>query len=281
MILVISPKNVYAAKRLAQESAKLDIGLDIMEAGELGDWKNIDIGKYNALYVRNPFQNGRPDFLPQIIGLANKFRTMDKRVVDGVIADGDLGRGKWEDYKGLSRAEVGIPGTQLLWVKGQMSNVKCPFVAKWIYGMKGKGTFLIKSESDIRKIPNNIPRDELMAQEYIDADFEYKVVTVGYKALPVILRYKMKDERFMLEFANFEVLRSENCKELVEIAQNSSKALKRELAKVDILQKGNNWYVLEVNRFPGLEGFEAQAKFNVFAEFLAYLRRVDKNGKVW
>jgi glutathione synthase/RimK-type ligase-like ATP-grasp enzyme len=40
---------------------------------------------------------------------------------------------------------------------------------------------------------------------------------------------------------------------------------------VDILEKAGKFYVLEVNRFPGLKSFEQQTKSNIYAKFIEYL----------
>ena len=39
----------------------------------------------------------------------------------------------------------------------------------------------------------------------------------------------------------------------------------------DILEKDGKFFILEVNRFPGLESFEKLTKYNVGKEFLKYL----------
>src|SRR3989338_990339 len=80
------------------------------------------------------------------------------------------------------------------------------FIIKWIYGMKAKGTFLIKQKSDFKKIPIMIPTKELMAQDYIEADYEYKVITIGYKALPVILRFKFNKKSGRVDFGSHKTL---------------------------------------------------------------------------
>ena len=68
-----------------------------------------------------------------------------------------------------------------------------------------------------------------------------------------------------------EVVGVDKIKKIVYLAEQSSELLKRELAKVDILESAGKFYVLEVNRFPGLKSFEELTKFNVTAEFLRYL----------
>ena len=156
--------------------------------------------------------------------------------------------------------------------------------------MKAKGTFLISSDKDLKRIPSDISKKEFMVQEYIGADYEYKVITVGYKALPIVLRFKFNKKLGRVDFTSHSFLLLdrgspfiawrkwgdlegggwEGVKKVVSIAEKASKTLGRELAKVDILEKAGKFYVLEVNRFPGLESFEKLTKYNAVREFLKY-----------
>ena len=272
MILVISSPNVYAAKRLKDEAQKRSTDLEILSAADLVDKNfNIDINRYDVLYVRDPYNNSRADFLPQIIELAKKFRSAGKKDMDAVIAEGELGEGKGIDYDRLRQASITIPQTQPWSVQSKILNLQSKIITKWIYGFKGQSTFLIQKQSDLDKIPSYIPKSELLQQEFIDADFEYKVITVGYKSLPVILRFAVNKKTHRPDFEKYDVIPSSENLELAKLAEKSSALLKRELAKVDILEKNGKFYVLEVNRFPGLSSFEELTKYNVGEDFISYL----------
>lgn len=277
MILLISPKNVYATNRLIEEASKSNIPMAVLSMEELVD-KNFeaDIYRYNVLYIRSPFINGSPKHFPQIIALAKKFKAADKRVVDGVIAEGELGEGKMADYERLRNAKLPIPKT-LNYELG-IRNYEYPFIVKWTYGFKGRGFFFIQNKKDLENIPKHIPKNELMVQEFIDADYEYKVITVGYKALPAVLRLKINKKTHRPDFGQKKFVKGKelgNMKitEVIGLAEQASKILKRELAKVDILQKDNQFYILEVNRWPGLKSFEELTHFNAAQSFIEYLKQ--------
>lgn len=276
MILVISSKDAYGTKRLFEEARKQKVEIRILDIEELVDLKfKVDISEFDALYIRNPYHKTSPKYIPQIINLAKKFKAQGKMVVDANIASGKLGQGKWEDYKQLKKAGVLIPKTKQ-YKSAHYSLPTIHYILKWIYGMKGKGTFLVKSNSDIKKIPAHIPKEELMWQEFIKADFEYKVICVGYKSIPVVLKFAM-NKLNRPDFRNFFVLKSSACTKVLDVAQKASKVLGRELSKVDILEKDGKFYVLEVNRFPGLDSFEKLTKFNVFSKFLSYLSSIPED----
>src|SRR5579863_6797363 len=112
MILVISPPNSYASKRLAQEAGIMNYELRIMGAQELVDnGFNLNLKDYKALYIRNPYVKASPKYLAEIIKLAKKFKKVGKKVIDSNIASGNLGQGKWADYQKLKKAALPIPST--------------------------------------------------------------------------------------------------------------------------------------------------------------------------
>lgn len=329
MILVISSKKVYAAKRLELEANSRKLEVKIMDMADLvaRDFK-IDVAKFDVLYIRDPYLKGNPKYIPQIIKLAKKFKLAGKKVVDSVIANGDLGRGKWVDYQKLMSAGLPIPRTNLL--SGYRLNTKSyPLILKWVYGFKAKNVFLINNQAELKAVLPLHPKKELLVQEFVRAEYEYKVITMGHKALPVVLRFKILDSGFRTDFDKYDVLRSpplllrrgsgRGCSNsslnttslppkadknsgtlggisphhldelgmtlsdsrmgqegrtldaLISLAESASRSLGRELAKVDILEAEGKFYILEVNRFPGLQSFENLTNFNVTKDFLAYI----------
>ena len=294
MILLISPKNLYATKRLINEAKKSKIPLEVLSMEELRA-KNfkINIKHYQTLYIRSPFVNGSPKYFPQIISLAKKFKRAGKKVVDAVIAKGELGEGKAKDYQRLLKAHLPIPKMVTLFDGRQ--KVLPKFVLKWQYGFKGQHVFFVHDKKQILKIAKKYPKGELLAQEFIKADYEYKVITVGYKSLSVVLRFEIDKKTARPDFKKYDVipvhqfstssnsilraspdanrdeLRSDYRK-VISLAERASKLLGRELAKVDILQKGKKFYILEVNRWPGLKSFEDLTGYNAAGEFVKYLK---------
>ncbi len=305
MIYVISPKSVYAANRLASEARITNYELRIMDIADLVAC-NFQLTPFggDVLYIRNPYLKDKPDYLGKIIKLAQSFQAQGGRVVDENITQGNLGKGKWEDYQNLKKAKLPLPKTRLPF--GYPLQAKSyPLVIKWVYGMKARNTFLISREEDLENLPRYLPRNELMRQEYIEAEYEYKIITVGYKALPVILRFRFNKKFGRVDFDSFSVIasasdlsaeasakveaiyenrlprpsdafraRNDKYGKLIKLAEKASRTLGRELAKVDILEKNGKFYILEVNRFPGLKSFEQHTKYNVFEKFIEYLATV-------
>jgi len=271
-ILVISPKNLYIIQRLKEEAVKAGVGLDVVSVGDLEkiDFE-VDIGKYNALYVRNPYLNGFPDLLPKVVQLAKNFKAQGEKIVDAIIAEGVLGEGKWEDYQKLQEASLIIPKTTCLNHGHDLSRFKYPFILKWVYGFKAKDVFLVKNVNQLAKLLPLHPRNEWLIQEFIEADCEYKVITIGYRSTPMLLKFDIAKTGFGIKYPTGRPIKSADLPEVVSLAQRAAKLLGRELAKVDILYSQGKYYILEVNRFPGIKPFESLTKYNLAGEFLRYL----------
>src|SRR5205809_97598 len=100
MILLISGKNIYATHRLMEEAGKANVQMQVIDVADLVALNfNIDVSKFSVLFVRQPYLNGNPEYIPNIINLAKKFKAAGRRVVDSIIAEGELGQGKWQDYQ--------------------------------------------------------------------------------------------------------------------------------------------------------------------------------------
>ncbi|PIR96163.1 MAG: hypothetical protein COT92_02505 [Candidatus Doudnabacteria bacterium CG10_big_fil_rev_8_21_14_0_10_42_18] len=269
MILVISPKGYYATDRLSEEAKKAGVEFEAVDAGDLAKQNfKVDVKKYQLLF----FRQGYP-YAKQIFDLAKKFIKAGKKVIDAPQILEDVIAGKWYSHQKLGTAGLAVPNTVLLEEAG---DIEYPVVVKWIYGLKGEQVFLIKNKQELELLSLKYPKDQLIVQQFIKADYEYKVITVGFRSVPSILKFKIDPSGFRINFENFEVIRKEDTLKICELAENASKALNRELAKVDILQKHEKLYILEVNRWPGLASFESLTKYNVSSEFIRYLSRTKK-----
>lgn len=279
MILIVSSKKVYAAKRIAQECRVKDVECRVMDVQELMDCGfKVAVNGFDVFYVRDPYLKGSPRYIPHIIKLAKNFKAAGKRVVDSLVADGHLGQGKWLDYKKLKQANLPIPITSQNHGR-DLNKYIYPFVLKWVYGFGGKNVFLIKNQKQLGKILPLHPKKEWLIQEYVNADYEFEVYVVGFKAVAAALAYKINDG-FKANVKKSIIIRSAadhpEYNKLLKIASQAAKALGRELCKVDILEKNGKFYILEVNRNPGLVSFESLIGYNMASEFVNYLIKKGK-----
>jgi glutathione synthase/RimK-type ligase-like ATP-grasp enzyme len=276
-IFLISPKNVYVAQRLQEEALKQGIELHTQDIKQVvkEDFA-INPAEYDALYIRQAFTDLTRKMLPHeledLVGLAARFKKAGKAVVDENICTGDIGRGKYQALLQLAEANIKIPHTRLLSeIDLDNKDMVYPLIAKWNFGSRAEHVFLIKDANQFAKISNKYPPEEILIQEYIKAEYEYKVFTVGYKSLPLVLRLPINHNKFLPDLRKPEVLSKEQAWEVVELAEKSSRILGRELAKTDILEAKGHLYILEVNRRPGFRYFEQKTKYNVAKDFINYV----------
>jgi glutathione synthase/RimK-type ligase-like ATP-grasp enzyme len=274
-LLLISPKNAYATRRLAQEAPAQSIELKIMEIAQLRDLNfKVDPAGFGALYIRQAYTEFKKEVsaaqLRDLIGFAKSFKDAGKVVVDAAIAEGDLGGGKYEALSRLRGAGVPIPQTSLL-INTPLQEIAYPVITKWNYGFGAKHTYLVKAAEDLKKIEHLYDPSQILVQQFIKADSEYKVITVGYKSLPVIIKLKTNNDKFLPDLQSRQIITAAEAPGAIKVAETAAKTLKRELAKVDILEVAGRFYLLEANRWPGFQYFEKASKYNVAAEFLRYL----------
>lgn len=267
MLLVISPKHVYATWRLKEECARAKISAHFFDVQELAQKGfEVDIQKYSCLYIRQAWP-----YFSEMVDLSKRFVNEGKRVVDQNMADGDIDVGKSHMYEILQENNIPIPKTENISKK-----LEYPKIVKWDYGFGGKQVYLIKSTDELSKTLEQYPVEELIAQEVIDAKYEYKVMTVGYSAIASVLRFEINPETLRPDFEKCTVLLadSESVKGFSQLAENAARVLGRELSKVDILEdKNGNLFVLEVNRQPGFQNFEKLSGYNVAKDFIMYLHK--------
>jgi len=136
---------------------------------------------------------------------------------------------------------------------------------------------LIKNEEDFNKIPRLINGFEnninFIFQEFIPNDFDYRILTLKDSVGSVEKRIRQnKDEHRNNHFlgAKGEYVKVENTdNNLKEISIKAAKAMKRDIAGVDIIVNKENGeiYVIEVNPFPGITwdtGYEEDALTSYF-----------------
>ncbi len=271
-ILVISPPNLYSVERLKIEAEKQGCSLFALSAAELAkeDFQ-INLDKFDVLYVRNPYINSNADNVPGVIELAKKFQESGRAVVDKNVGDGLIAQGKWVDYQLLEQNGLPIPTTKKFEF-GQEKKYRYPLVLKWQYGLKAKSVFLVKSYEDLAKLLPAHPVNEWLIQEFIPAECEYKVMTVGFSSVPVILKFNTAPAGFRIKYATGIPVDKNSVPEVGLLAEQATRILGRELGKVDILFSRGKFYILEVNRFPGLRPFETLTKYNLAADYIEYLK---------
>jgi RimK family alpha-L-glutamate ligase len=129
-----------------------------------------------------------------------------------------------------------------------------PIVAKITDGSQGKGVTIQKTEADLKSYLKKNKDQKTIFQKFIENDGDYRLFFVGDKLLYAIER-KSTDKK--KEFRNNyslggKVKRVDLPKEAVDLARKASKAMKFDVAGVDLIKEpqGKKWYILEINSAP-------------------------------
>ncbi len=264
MILFISPKGKYATKRIIEEAGKLGLEIKYFDIEELAAINfDVDVNRYSFLYVRFAYP-----YFAQIVDLAKKFHQAGKYIVDGnaIIKGFETSKKYLADL--LKQSGIQSPK---IYAEGEVSY---PCVVKWQYGFNSNHVHLVKDQNQFDQIISRYPKDEIIIQEYIRPDYEYMVMCVGYKSLPVILRFQVNSNGLGYDKFKYSILKTENHPEIASLSEKASKVTGFELSKVDIIEKDKQLYVLEVNRSPSLLPFEPYSKLNIAKELIIYLSRI-------
>ncbi len=154
-----------------------------------------------------------------------------------------------------------------------------PLIAKEISMQKGKGVFILKSQSDFDTLPmidSQGRENKYLFQKYIAIEKEYRILVLGDKVGVWEEKIQNDPEEFrhnISQGAEEEFLDLNKIpKEMADIATTGSSALNLQMAGVDLaIEKGTNKpYLIEINRGPGLTyDTNISPEIDEIAKFLA------------
>jgi glutathione synthase/RimK-type ligase-like ATP-grasp enzyme len=134
-----------------------------------------------------------------------------------------------------------------------------PFIIKAVGGRKGEDNFCVKNKEEFVHVMANYGEDMLfVAQEFIPNDFDYRILTVGYKTAIVYKRIRGKNTDTHLnnvsKGGSRELVDHAKIRKLCKLAEKASKLLKREVCGVDIVvdKETGKPYIFEANAAPQL-----------------------------
>lgn len=279
-------KESYEVTKMLKEARFANIHLDAVPIHELEfivDERRVGIYRkrvnvadyYDLLCVRTM----RAEYVSDILTLSRLFKEGGKEVVDKSLTTEGYAMGKMHDYLLLAQKGIPVPVSYKTYSKSRMMDytqeLGFPNVLKSIHGSQGRNVHMGAGPNEYSRMLESYPDGELIAQKFLPASEDYRVLVIGYKALPVFLIRHPQAGDFRTNFAVKANSKTEDLNlfpELRNLAEKSARILKREFAGVDIRRdKDGKPYVLEVNRRPGFEGFELASKYNVAKAFLEYL----------
>jgi gamma-F420-2:alpha-L-glutamate ligase len=286
-ILWFESGDLYTIRRGKEAGKKLGVQVDSIDVFDIrlladGGQTGIVAGgpdlvaQYDAVIMRS--------FMPYVseaLTVARLFHTAGKVVVDASMADEGYAMSKMHDYIILASNGVAVPRTGQFFdpndAEAFAEKLGYPCILKGIHGSEGRHVHKVDSRQELRKRLLHYKTGEIMVQEFLHAEQDYRVIVVGYRALPVYVTRKPREGDFRTNFEFNEEVTPHPLSEashLQDVAERAARALRREFTGVDIRCRGSTPLVLEANRRPGFKGFEQVTSCDVAGAFIQYV--VDK-----
>jgi RimK family alpha-L-glutamate ligase len=169
----------------------------------------------------------------------------------------------------LRMAETALPAPKTALLQGENTidfafetvGGEFPVIVKMLSGSKGVGVFFAESWKSLRGFLQMIwkinEEEELLIQQYIDTDHDFRVHVLGDEVIAAMKRYVIPGD-FRANFSlGGKVEEATLTEDEMEMCVMASKAVRATWSGVDFLKdKDDNPYILEINSSPGTEGIE-------------------------
>ncbi len=239
----------------------------------LGD---LDVARcFDALAARTFYPH-----ISEALTVVSLFYQAGKLVIDESLTDEGVTLSKMHDYLMLAQAGVAVPRTwqmaDLAAVERLAGELGYPLVLKGIHGSYGAHVHLVRDAAQLREVWARYQPGELMAQEYLPAESDFRVICIGYRALPALVERAPKPGDFRTNSRQGGQAVGHPLAaypDLAPLAEQAARVLRREFAAVDVRYRGAEPVVLEVNRRPIFETFERVTGLDVAGAFLEHVRR--------
>jgi ribosomal protein S6--L-glutamate ligase len=283
-VLWLGWEDAYAVRRIHEAAAAL--GFEVVTAA-LTDvclatdapWfqaradRLLGLEDFDALVARVAHP-----YVSETLTAVRLFHEAGRPVIDASLADEGVAMSKMHDYLVLARRGLAVPRTWQPFDTNAMlaraEELGYPVVLKGVHGSYGTHVHLAADAGEARRIAAGYPDGDLMVQEYLPGSVDYRVLVVGYRALPAITERTPAPGDFRTNAALGGGLTARPASEfpdLVELAEAAARALRREFAAVDLRYAGARPAVLEVNRRPRFENFERATRLDVAGAFLQHV----------
>lgn len=243
---------------------------------------NQSIKKFSLIFVR-----GFWNYQDEVSLLAKFCKRMKIPLLDTGIQN-EHTISKNDDL--LILQEKGLPIIKTIFLENKqdantlLKELKFPIVAKECKGKRGFDVHLLINKKQLTEfltlmIPEEKTSDTktYQFQEFIPADFDVRVLVLGKKVLGAIERRSADPHDFRHNISLGGHAKSfDSSNEMNNMAIRAAQALKYEFAGVDFIQnkQTGKWYLLEINRSPGFEGFMKATGINVPLEVMKFFLQI-------
>lgn len=135
-------------------------------------------------------------------------------------------------------------------------NFSAPLLAKPVCGRHGEGVHILETASDIQSYLES-EHGEVMLQDFLHIDEEFRIFVVGITALGVIKKVPKEGSKIANYAAGAAFHKAELPEALVKEAVRLCEEQGIDIGGVDLARVGEEYYLLEINRCPEFKAFEA------------------------
>lgn len=282
---LITKQSKIAYRAFVKEASKLNHQLDLITTNKISlsffsnSTPNLLLGEsslesYDVIYIRSLISD---DELSTIISeYSRKFKIP---IIDQIYQSPSFVIGKAFNQLKLSWANIpvidGVFAAKENWNK-ILNDYNFPLVVKDSMGARGENVHLCHSRQEVESVFDLYQR-HLLIQPFIPNDGDYRLVVVGDKCLGVVKRSRLKKDEFRNNVSlGGNTTETSLPEEITSLAVKAAQTLGYSIAGVDIIIdiNTNQFYVMEVNRAPQLDGFMNATGINVPAQIVKYLTSI-------
>lgn len=284
ILILSSNKNLYSSKRLVEEIKKKGHKVEVLKPTQC--YMDLSTGAPMVYYKKRKLDKFDA-VIPRIgasitsygVAIVRQFEMMGVYCLNSSNAI-LRSRDKLRSLQILSQKNLPLPKTSFAKNTEQTDKLielvgGAPNVVKLLEGSQGKGVVLAETKKAAESLIDAFRELEanFLVQEFIkDANgSDIRCFVVGDKVVATMMR-QAKEGEFRSNIHRGAVgMPIKITPEERKIAVDAAKAMRLNMAGVDIIRSGSGPKILEVNSSPGLEGIEGCTEKNVAIKVVNYI----------
>lgn len=286
VLILSSNPALYSTNRLIEEFTKNDIECEVVDPSRC--YLDLSSGQ-PMVYFMGKKLNDFDAVLPRIgasishygISVVRQFEMMGVYCLNSSSAI-SRSRDKLRSLQLLSKQGIPLPKTSFASSTEQTQDLiklvgGAPNVVKLVEGSQGRGVVLAETQKASESLIDAFRElhANFLVQEFIaDANgADIRCFVVGGKVVAAMMRQAKEGEFRSNIHRGGKGMAVKLTPEERKIAVNAAKAMRLNMAGVDIIRSERGPMVLEVNSSPGLEGIEGATNLNVASEIINYISK--------
>lgn len=158
-------------------------------------------------------------------------------------------------------------------IRNAVRFLQFPIVIKLTYKERGEGVFLARDIKKLQQMLEKNKEQEIILQEYLDNDFDYRILVLGHRTKLGETRTRTNKKEFRNNACKGAVERffpaEEVPNDMKKISEQSSRIMNIQVCGVDIIRsRKGKLHVIEVNFSPGFTLDEKMDELNQTADYL-------------